>query len=226
MRSSRQLRQRVRAERPFRRRFGYETVKEAGGTVLQHVGAGLGALTGLVGAVVGLPGTASVVAGTVIGSAVGAIGKAYLNAAMDERRERAEKQALNRPSVSRNSDDARLATWRKKTGGAGSRARRLGVIASARPAGGHAIGAGPMRQFLTTLEKLIAQLDQASAQLNTLMTQMWESQHRITATLAGARPDVVHRTHEQTNSARLRVHDAATLTRQAADALRAYRAGL
>lgn len=228
MRSSRQLRQRVRAERPFRRRFGYETVKEAGGTLLQHIGAGLGALTGLVGAIAGLPGTASVVAGTVIGSAVGAIGKAYLNATVDERREQVERRAaLNRSSGrSKRGAGARVDVRHEKVGTVGGQITRLGRLVPAGPDGGRAIGASPMRQFIGSLEKLIAQLDQASAQLNTLMTQMWESQHRISATLAGARPDVTRRTHDQTNGARLRVLDAATLTRQAADDLRAYRAGL
>lgn len=240
----RQYRVGERPERSFEKRFGYEVVKEIGGTVFQYAGMGVGALTGLAGGALGLPGTASVVAGTVVGTSIGAIGKAYLTARTDLRRERKERearttaptQATSRNQPTQSKQDAldhrshphrvdptiRLRDRPRRRSGRSPTVR----LVDRGTADTTAAGVSPMRQFIATLEKLIAQLDQASAQLNTLMTQMWESQHRITATLAGARPDVVRRTHDQTNSARLRVHDAATLTRQAADALRAYRAGL
>lgn len=83
-----------------------------------------------------------------------------------------------------------------------------------------------MNRLIGTLEQMIAQFEQASEQLNALMTQMWQSQHRISAVLAGGRPDVVRRTHDQVDGARLRVQDAATLSRRAAENLRAYRVGL
>ncbi|MGW0436702.1 hypothetical protein ACWDV4_29675 [Micromonospora sp. NPDC003197] len=85
--------------------MGYETVKEASGSLLQLVGPGLGTLLGLLAARWGFTSAAPVLGG-IVGFIVGTVGKGAIAASVDHLRERGDKPATPRVSQVRTSTTA------------------------------------------------------------------------------------------------------------------------
>ncbi|MFI6757743.1 hypothetical protein ACIBF5_01175 [Micromonospora sp. NPDC050417] len=220
----RQYRAGERLERPFARRFGYESVKEGTGNLVQQAAMGLGALVGLLSSRWGLPATASVITGAIIGNAAGSIGKGFVAATVDHVRERHEQRA----SGSSTGGATRGANG-GKAGASGLRARRRGRGGAStgprqRVAGG---GSGGIAgQVISGIERVIEEVEQTAKKINAVGTSMWHSQDGMMVLLNGGRQDVVRCTHDAMSEARDRMSESAVLLRAAGEDLNAYRASI
>ncbi|RKR87123.1 hypothetical protein BDK92_1396 [Micromonospora pisi] len=230
MRSSRQIRRNGKVERPFARRFGYETVKEGTGNLVQQAAMGLGALMGLLSSRWGLPATASVITGAIIGNAVGSIGKGFVAATVDHLRERREERAAGPGSAGRTHGGSGTAS------GSSSEGTVSGLHARRRGSGGFSAGRGQLiagggsggiaGQVISGIERVIEEVEQTARKINAVGTSMWHSQDGMMVLLNGGREDVVRRTHDAMSEARDRMSESAVLLRAAGEDLNAYRASI
>ncbi|WP_341720411.1 hypothetical protein QQG74_12275 [Micromonospora sp. FIMYZ51] len=206
MRYGRKRRREQKKERPFARRFKYESAKEALGKLVELGGAGVGALVGLGSAKYGLPLSPAItsVGGAIIGGMVGSQGKAFVVAGIDHFRERSDQKR-----------SAALA-------GASPRARRSSGSTGRIPARGSS--ASIAGQVIGGLDNVMAQLNRASRQLTELYRTMWASQNELNAVLAGGRPDVVRALDDSLTTARNLVLDSPCLLGKCTDAISGYRA--
>ncbi|MFV2097703.1 hypothetical protein ACFHW1_19845 [Micromonospora sp. LOL_014] len=62
-------------ERPFARRWAYETLKEAGGVLLQNLGLLAGTVAGVISNKLGMPVHTAVTTGLIVGQAAGMAGR-------------------------------------------------------------------------------------------------------------------------------------------------------
>lgn len=230
MRSSRQIRRNGKVERPFARRFGYETVKEGTGNLVQQAAMGLGALMGLLSSRWGMPATASVITGAIIGNAVGSIGKGLVTATVDHLRERREERAAGSAGGSESRGGSGIASGgSSKSTVSGLRARRSGPGRQSTGPGQVVTGSGSggiAGQVISGIERVIEEVEQTAKKINAVGTSMWHSQDSMMVLLNGGRQDVVRRTHDAMSEARDRMSESAVLLRAAGEDLNAYRASI
>ncbi|MFY1703640.1 hypothetical protein ACN28G_18185 [Micromonospora sp. WMMA1923] len=220
-------RRRKQIERPFARRFKYESAKEALGKLVEWGTAGVGMLAGLGAAKYGLPVSPGVAStgGAIIGGMLGSQGKALVVAGFDHLRERRDQRRTATTSAG-----SRAASPQRTGSSAGG-----GATAGTRTGTGAGSAYTPIRSGTSTsiagqviggLDTVMSQLNRASRQLAEIHRAMWDAQNALNAVLAGGRPDVVLTLEGQLSTARGHVHDATGQLAGAADNLATYRAAI
>ncbi|MDG4764750.1 hypothetical protein O7632_11635 [Solwaraspora sp. WMMD406] len=228
MRSSRQVRRRVKTEQPFSRQLGHEVAKEGSGTLVQQLGAGLGALLGLAAARWGLPPAPVAIAGAILGHAIGAVGKGFVNTVLDRRRE-ARAGDRDDPGGSGGGGGARpLSSVRRRYPGHRSRGGGDRTITIGGPAsrGGGGGGGRGTASYLQQLRRLLDEIETQQVKLANVANAMRGSQLGVAQLLAGGRPDRTQEIYTWSELSRANVEEAAVLTHQAVKSLKAYLSNL
>jgi hypothetical protein len=195
----RQYRGDGRPRQRFLRRLKYETLKEGGGALLGHAGIGLGAAIGLQAARWGVPQTHSVIAGAIIGSIVGAIGKGLMTTTADHLQERGEGgEGEGTPA----SDRGQLVA----PGVEGPLSGIIGLTAD--------------------LNAVVRRTKEAYAQLGRLLNDMRTSHDALMLTLYGGRSDALTQISKRMVAARRGVEEAQELLRHSGGNLSAYMTSL
>lgn len=232
MRSSRQVRRKVKTEQPFSRQLGHEVAKEGSGTLVQQLGAGLGALIGLAAARWGLPPAPVAIAGAFIGHALGVVGKGFVNTVLDRRREARAGDGVtpggSGPGSGSGGGAKPLSSIRRRYPGHRSRGggdRRI-TIGGPASRGGSGGGGGSTGSYLQQLRRLLDEIETQQAKLANVANAMRASQLGLAQLLAGGRQDRTQEIYTWSELSRANVEEAAVLTHQAVKSLKAYLSNL
>ncbi|MFY1672157.1 hypothetical protein ACN27G_19650 [Plantactinospora sp. WMMB334] len=237
MRYGRKQRREQKKERPFARRLKYESAKEGLGKLVEWGSAGIGMMLGVAATRLGLPISPAVATtgGAILGGLLGSQGKAYIVARLDYLRETRAQRKPQAAAEATTTDEGGDKVPAKPRGdppkpppkpftvGAFRRAARVPHRKIVR---GRTDSSSVASQVISGLEKAIDQLEQAAKQAQQLGVDVWASHNRLSATLAGGRPEVVRHTHDRLTTARHHVQDSVNLLRQAAERLREYRSAI
>jgi len=227
VRYRRQAQQHSKPDRSFASRFKHEVAKEGSGTLVQQLGAGLGALIGLAATRWGLPPAPVAIAGAFVGHALGAVGKGFVNTVLDRRREaRAGDGATPGGSGAGGGGGAKpLSSIRRRYPGHRSRGggdRRITIGGPASRGG----GGGSTGSYLQQLRRLLDEIETQQAKLANVANAMRASQLGVAQLLAGGRQDRTQEIYTWSELSRANVEEAAILTHQAVKSLKAYLSNL
>ncbi|WBB95471.1 hypothetical protein O7543_28320 [Solwaraspora sp. WMMA2080] len=217
MRYRRQAQQRSTPDRSFASRFKHEVAKEGSGTLVQQLGAGLGALIGLAATRWGLPPAPVAIAG------------AFINTVLDRRREARAGDGTTSGGSGAGGGGARpLSSVRRRYPGHRSRGGGDRTITIGGPAsrGGSGGGGGSTGSYLQQLRRLLDEIETQQAKLANVANAMRASQLGVAQLLAGGRQDRTQEIYTWSELSRANVEEAAILTHQAVKSLRAYLSNL
>ena len=226
MRSSRQVRRKVKAEQPFARQWGHEVAKEGSGTVVQQLGAGLGALAGLLSSRWGLPPAAVTIAGALLGNAVSVVGKGLVNTILDRRRESRASGDSPEAGSGGPGGSQPLTSIRSRYPGHQGRDPAARSVFLRRGSSRTSGGGGSTGSYLQQLRRILDEIDTQQAKLANVANAMRASQLGLAQLLAGGRQDRTQEIYTWTELSRSNIEDAAVLTHQATKSLKAYLANL
>ncbi|MFV2087851.1 hypothetical protein [Micromonospora sp. LOL_021] len=225
MRYRRQAQQRSTPDRSFASRFKHEVAKEGSGTLVQQLGAGLGALIGLAATRWGLPPAPVAIAGAFIGHALGVAGKGFVNTVLDRRREaRAGDGATPGGSGAGGGGARPLSSVRRRYSGHRSRSRGDRTITIGSPASRGS--GGSTGSYLQQLRRLLDEIETQQAKLANVANAMRANQLGVAQLLAGGRQDRTQEIYTWSELSRANVEEAAVLTHQAVKSLKAYLSNL
>ncbi|MFV2108808.1 hypothetical protein [Micromonospora sp. LOL_015] len=229
MRYRRQAQQRSTPDRSFASRFKHEVAKEGSGTLVQQLGAGLGALIGLAATRWGLPPAPVAIAGAFVAHALGAVGKGFVNTVLDRRREARAGDGTTSGGSGAGGGGARpLSSVRRRYPGHRSRGGgdRMVTIGGPASRGGSGGGGGSTGSYLQQLRRLLDEIETQQAKLANVANAMRASQLGVAQLLAGGRQDRTQEIYTWSELSRANVEEAAVLTHQAVKSLKAYLSNL
>ncbi|MFV2013645.1 MULTISPECIES: hypothetical protein [unclassified Micromonospora] len=219
-------RRQKQTEQPFSRQWGHEIAKEGSGTVVQQLGAGLGALAGLLSSRWGLPPTAVTIAGALLGNAVSVVGKGLVNTILDRRRESRTSGGGPEAGSGGPGSSQPLTSIRSRYPGHQGRDPAARSTFIRRGSGRTSGGGGNTGSYLHQLRRILDEIETQQAKLANVANAMRASQLGLAQLLAGGRQDRTQEIYTWAELSRANIEDAAVLTYQAQESLKGYLSNL